>query len=39
MSDINVDVKKVFVVEGMFDFLTMAQFGVNVLGMKSATDG
>ena len=39
MTKINMEVKKVFVVEWMFDFLTLAQFWVNVVWMKSATDG
>lgn len=39
VSSINKDDKKVYVVEWMFDFLSLAQFWVNVIGMKSAMDG
>lgn len=39
LSDINKEVKLVYVVEWMFDFLTLAQHGVNVIGLKSAKDG
>lgn len=39
MSDIDSNMKKVYVVEGMFDFLSLAQYSKNVIGLKSATDG
>lgn len=38
ISDINREVRKVYVVEWMSDFLTIAQFWVNTIWMKSATD-
>lgn len=39
LSDIDMEKKIVYVVEGMFDFLTLAQHGVNTIGLKSAKDG
>ncbi len=39
ISAIDKSKKYVYVVEGMFDFLTLAQYTDNVIGMKSASDG
>lgn len=39
ISAIDKNKKYVYVVEWMFDFLTLAQYTDNVIGMKSATDG
>jgi len=38
ISDINKEIKKVYVVEWMFDFLTLAQFWVNTIWLKSVHD-
>ena len=39
ISAIDKSKKYIYVVEGMFDFLTLAQYTDNVIGMKSASDG
>ena len=39
ITDIDKSVRKVYVVEGMFDFLSLAQYFPNVIGLKSAKDG
>lgn len=39
ITDINTENKMVYVVEGMFDFLSLAQYAENVIGLKSAKDG
>lgn len=39
VSDINKDLRKIYIVEWMSDFLTLSQFTTNVVGMKSALDG
>ncbi len=39
ITDINPENKMVYVVEGMFDFLSLAQYAENVIGLKSAKDG
>ncbi len=38
MWDINKDIKKIYVVEWMFDFLTLRQYTKNVIGLKSKND-
>jgi hypothetical protein len=38
ISAIDKNKKYIYVVEGMFDFLTLAQYTDNVIGMKSASD-
>ena len=38
LTTMNKEVKKVYVVEWMFDFLSLAQFWVNVIGLKSANE-
>lgn len=38
ISAIDKSKKYIYVVEGMFDFLTLAQYTDNVIGMKSASD-
>lgn len=39
ISSIDKTKKYIYVVEGMFDFLSLAQYTDNVIGMKSANDG
>lgn len=38
VSDINKDLRKIYIVEWMSDFLTLSQFTTNVVWMKSALD-
>jgi replicative DNA helicase len=39
MNEVNRDVKKLIVVEGMFDFLTIVQFFPNVIGLNTRSNG
>nr|DAV49635.1 MAG TPA: hypothetical protein [Bacteriophage sp.] len=39
MHNIDKENRKIYVVEGLVDYLSLVQFTPNVVGLKSATDG